>query len=126
MHPNRRLGFGKANSEINKKRFQKCDWTEFYRDPEEAIQGNMPVARGKFISTHCFVDTNYAGNTKMRLSQTGILFFCNSVPIIWFRKKQNSVEASKSGSEFTSMKNTVEIIEALQYKLRMFGVTIDG
>ena len=29
-------------------------------------------------------------------------------------------------SDFTAMKNTVEIIEALRYKLRMFGVTIDG
>ena len=30
------------------------------------------------------------------------------------------------GSEFTAMKNSVELIAALQYKLRMFGVPIDG
>ena len=30
------------------------------------------------------------------------------------------------GSEFTAMKNSVELIAALRYKLRMFGVTIDG
>ena len=67
----------------------------------------MPVARGKFMSTNCFVDANNAGDTETRLSQTGILFFCNSAPIIWFRKRQNSVEASKFGSEFTAMKNSV-------------------
>ena len=30
------------------------------------------------------------------------------------------------GSEFTAMKNTVEIIYALRYNLRMFGVLING
>jgi hypothetical protein len=36
---------------------------------------------------------------------------------MWFSKRQNSVEASTFGSEFTAMKNTVEMIEALRYKL---------
>jgi hypothetical protein len=36
------------------------------------------------------------------------------------------VEASTFGSEFTAMKNAVEMIEALRYKLRMFGVPIEG
>ena len=30
------------------------------------------------------------------------------------------------GSDFTVMNNAVDIIEALRYKLRMFGVPIDG
>jgi hypothetical protein len=47
-------------------------------------------------------------------------------PTIWFSKRQNSVEASTSGSEFTAMKNVVEMIEALHYKLRMLGVPIEG
>jgi hypothetical protein len=34
-----------------------------------------------------------------------------------FSKRQNSVEASTFGSEFTAMKNVVEMIEALGYKL---------
>ena len=76
--------------------------------------------------THCFVDDNHAGDTETRKSQTGILLFCNSEPIIWFSKRQNSVEASKFGSEFTTMNNSVEIIEALRYNLRMFGITIYG
>ncbi len=45
---------------------------------------------------------------------------------MWFSKRQNSVEASTFGSEFTAMKNAVEMIEALWYKLQMFGVPIDG
>jgi hypothetical protein len=55
-----------------------------------------------------------------------MLLFCNVAPIIWFSKRQNSVEASTFGSEFMAMKNAVEMIEALRCKLRMFGVPVDG
>jgi hypothetical protein len=125
-HPKRKLGFDPAHPAINENRFQKCDWTEFYREASEAIPTNMPTARGNCMSTHCFVDANHAGDTETRRSQTGILLFCNSAPTIWFSKRQNSVEASTFGSEFTAMKNAIEMIEALRYKLRMFGVPIDG
>jgi hypothetical protein len=125
-HPKRKLAFDPAHPDIKEDRFQRCDWTEFYRDAEEAIPGNMPKPRGNLMTTHCFVDANHAGDTETRRSQTGILLFCNSAPTIWFSKRQNSVEASTFGSEFTAMKNAVEMIEALRYKLRMLGVPIEG
>ena len=78
------------------------------------------------MSMYCFVYANHAVETETILSQISILLFCNSAPMIWFRKRQNSVEASTFVSEFTTMKIAVEIIEALRYKLRMFGVTING
>ena len=70
----------------------------------------MPVARVNFMLTHCFVDANHIGDTDMRRSQAGILLFCNSVPIILFSKRQNSVDASTFGLQFTMIKNTIEII----------------
>ena len=81
-HLKKKLGFDPAHPAINENRFQKCDWTEFYRDTDEAIPVNMTVSRGNFMSTHCFVDTNHAGDTDTRRSQTSILLFCNSAPII--------------------------------------------
>ena len=36
------------------------------------------------------------------------------------------MEKSTLGSEITAMKNAVELIEALRYKLRVFGVPIEG
>ena len=57
---------------------------------------------------------------------TGILIFCNRSPIIWNSKRKNGVETSTFGSEFTAMKNSVEMIAALRYKLKMFGVPNDG
>ena len=44
----------------------------------------------------------------------------------WLSKRQNTVETSTFGSEFIAMKTSVEHIEALRYKLRMFGIPIDG
>ncbi len=109
IHPKRKLAFDTAHPAINENRFEQCDWTEFYRDASEAIPSNMPVPRGKYMTTHIFVDANHAGDTETRRSQTGILLFCNRAPIIWFSKRQNSVEASTFGSEFTAMNNAVEM-----------------
>jgi hypothetical protein len=129
-HPKRKLAFGPAHPSIHpsihENRSQRCDWTEFHRDAKEAIPNNVLSPRGNCVSTHCFADANHAGDTETRRSQTGISLFCNAAPIIWFSKRQNSVEASTFGSEFTAMKNAVEMTEALRCKLRMFGVPLDG
>ena len=106
--------------------FQRFDWTYFYRNTEEAIPGNMPFARDNFTLMHYFFNTNHAGDAETILSKTSILLFYNSAPIIWFGKRQNSVEGSTFGSYFTAMKNSLEIIEELHYKLGMFGVMING
>ena len=86
----------------------------------------MPKPRGNSVSTHCFVDANHAGNKVTIRSQTGILIFVNKAPIISFSKRQNTVETSTFGSEFTALKNAVELVEDLRYKLCMFGVPIEG
>ena len=86
----------------------------------------MPPPRGESVSMHCFVDSDHAGNTVTRRSQTGLLLFVNRAPIVWYSKHQNTVKTSTFGSEFIAMKTGVEQIEALRYKLRMFGVPLEG
>ena len=86
----------------------------------------MPKARGHDVILTCFVDANHAGNQKDRRSQTGILIFINKAPIHWYSKRQNTVKTSTFGAEFCAMRCAVEMLEALRYKLRMFGVPIDG
>ena len=78
------------------------------------------------MSTHCFVDADHAGNLVTRRSQTGILIFVNRAPIIWYSKHQNTVKTSTFGSKFVVMQIVVELIESLRYKLRMFGIPIEG
>lgn len=47
-------------------------------------------------------------------------------PISWFSKKQNTVESSTFSSEFVALRIATELIISLRYKLRMFGVPING
>ena len=121
-----RLLFDCGDPKISKNRFKTYDWQEFYRDAKEAIPSNMPEARGLSVSTSCFVDADLAGDKSTRRSQTGILIFVNKAPIHWYSKRQPTVETSTFGAEFCAMKRGVEMIEALRYKLRMFGVSLDG
>ncbi len=74
----------------------------------------------------CFVDADHAGNLVMRRSHSGIIIFCNKAPIMWYSKRQNTVETSTFGSEFIAARIAVELIESLRYKLRMFGVPLTG
>lgn len=89
-----------------------------YRDSEEEIPSNMPEPRGKSVQTSAHVDADHASNKVTRRSQTGILIFCNMAPILWFSKKQNTIESSTFGSEFMALKIGTEMIIGLRYKLR--------
>ena len=126
LYPKRKLAFDAQHPMISERMFRKHEWCDFYRDAKEAIPHDMPNPRGNSMSTHCFVDASHGSDRATRRSQTGILIFCNRAPILWHSKRQNTVEASTFGSEFQAMKNAVELVESLRYKLRMFGVPIEG
>ncbi len=125
-HKKFRLMFDSDHPQISTNRFKSYDWFDFYRGAKEAIPPNMPESRGLPVSTSAFVDADLAGDKKNRRSQTGVLIFCNKAPIHWYSKRQHTVETSTFGAEFRAMKTAVELTEALRYKLRMFGVPIDG
>lgn len=66
-HPKRKLACDPAHLDIDKIRFQRCDWTEFYWDASEAIPGNMMAPpRGNCMTTHSFVDVDQVGNTETK------------------------------------------------------------
>jgi hypothetical protein len=122
----RRIFLDPTHPLISEDRFKKYDWTDFYQYAEEPIPPNMPKPRGKLMTTHCFVDSDHAGDKVTRRSQTGILIFCNKAPIIAYSKRQNSVECSTYGSELVAMRQAIELVKSLRYKLRMFGIPTEG
>jgi hypothetical protein len=85
----------------------------------------MPKPLGKPVCISCFVDANHAGNVITCRSHTGILIYVQNAPIIWFSKRQNTVESSSFGSEFVALRIAKEMLVALRYKLRLFGVPIE-
>ena len=86
----------------------------------------MPKPMGDSIRIYCFVDANHAGNVVTRRSHTGVLIFVQNAPIIWYSKRQNTVESSTFGSDFVALRIAKELIVGLRYKLRMFGVPVEG
>ena len=122
----RRLYLDPDHPDISEDRFSKFDWEDFYKGAEEPIPLNAPEPRGKQMSTHVFVDADHASDKMTRRSQSGILIFCNRAPVQWYSKKQNTVQSSTFGSEFTALRQAVEMTQALRYKLRMFGVPLTG
>ena len=124
--PRRRLFFDPAHPKISESRFHNFDWFDFYKGTEEEIPLDMPEPRGREVGIHCFVDASHASDKVTRRSQTGILIFVNRAPIVFYSKRQNSVETSTFGSEFTAMKQAIELVKALRYKLRMFGIPLEG
>jgi len=97
-----------------------------YHDAKEAIPLNALSPRGNAVQMNAYVDADHAGDRVTRRSHTGIVIFLNRAPIVWYSKRQNTVETSTFGSEFVALKVCTEMIEGLRYKLRMFGIPIDG
>ena len=102
------------------------DFAEYYRDAKEELPHDMPTPRGPNISITAFVDASFAQNKKTRKSHTGFIIFANRAPIKWFSKRQSTVETSTFSAEFMAMKSCVSSIESLRFKLRMFGIPVDG
>jgi hypothetical protein len=125
-HPRSTMVFDDTVPTYRGNRFLKCDWSEFYPDAAESLPGNMPEPRGKDVTMSCFVDADHAGCKETRRSHSGILLYVNRAPIMWYSKRQNTVEASTYGSELLAMRVAIEMIEGLRYKIRMMGVPLDG
>jgi hypothetical protein len=73
----------------------------------------------------CFMDADRAGCHLTHRSHSGILIFVNRAPILWFSKRQATVESSTFGSEMVALRQAVDMIEGLCYKLCMMGVLIE-
>ena len=122
-----RIVFDPKTPQIDERVFKSnADWRDFNGDVTEELLPNMPEPRGQPVVVSCFVDANHAGNVITRRSHTGMLIYVQNAPIIWFSKRQNTVESSSFGSEFVAHRAAKDVVVALRYKLRIFGVPIDG
>ena len=93
---------------------------------QEPVPPNAPEPRGKEVDTPMFVDSDHAGDKRTRRSQPGYFIFLNMAPIMWYSKKQSTIETSVFGAEMVPMKTGVDTLRGLRYKLRMMGVPISG
>ncbi len=73
-----------------------------------------------------FVHSDHAGDKQTQWPRTGVIIFLSMSPIVWFWKKQATIETSMFGAEFVAMKQGIEFLRWQCYKLRMMGVAISG
>ena len=124
QHGRSKLVFDASSPVISEERFMTCDWEEFYPEAKEVLPPDAPEALGSAVAMGCFVDADFAGCKATRRSHTGVIVFLNNAPIVWFSKRQATVETSTFGSEIVAMRIAIELVEGLRYKLRMMGVPI--
>ena len=123
---NARMVFDPTYPDIELDDFKECDWKPMYGDVTEAIPPNRPKARGKVVDLRLFVDSDHAGEGLTRRSRTGFLIYLNMAPIVFYSKRQATIETSVFGAEFVAMKQGMEALRGIRYKLRMMGVEISG
>ena len=74
----------------------------------------------------CYVDANHSGNLLKIKLHSGIFIHVNINPVIFYLKRQNTVETLSFGLEFVALRIATVLVEALIYKLICFGVWLDG
>ena len=84
--------FDPTYPDIDYRDFPKYNWTEFYGESSEAIPADMPTPLGKDIDLQMMVDSDRAGDKRIRRSRTGFLIFCNIALIDWVSKRQQTLK----------------------------------
>jgi hypothetical protein len=126
LHHNSRVVFDPTYPSFDMGAFIQTDWKSMYGDVKEMIPPDAPVPRGREVDLSLFVDSDHAAEQFTRRSRTGYVIYLNMAQIVWFFKRQPTVESSVFGAEFVAMKNGIENCRGLRYKLRMMGVTLRG
>ena len=104
---------------------QPMDWSNtVYGDDSEEIPGDAPIPLGDpVVLTHYF-DANLLHNLVDGKSVTGCLHFINKTPIMWYSKKQNTIETATYGAEFSASSTCLEQVVDLRHTLRYLGVNV--
>ena len=72
------------------------------------------------------MDSDHTTDETTRRSRTGYFIYVNLALVNWLSKKQATIEASVFGAEFVAMRQGMECVCGLRYKIRMMGVRISG
>ena len=94
-------------------KFTAYDWEDFYFEVQEYFPENAPEARGDSVIMTQFVDADHAGDMMNRRSHTVIIIYVYRDPVMWYSKKQNTVESGAFGSEIVDMLTGMELTKGL-------------
>lgn len=112
------------NIDYTQFRTKHHEFLDLYRDAHEMLPCDYVEPRGKPVTMTAFSDASFATNKKNRRSHSGYIIFLNRAPIMWYSKRQTTVESSTFSSEFLALKVCTGAIQNLRFKLRSFGIPI--
>ena len=92
---------------------------QVYVDTVKDLPIHAPKPQGKSVQINCFVDADHGGDKVTRRLQTGMILLGNSEPLVWYSKRQNTVESSTFGTEFVALRIATEMISFFPYMLQM-------
>ena len=115
---NSRLVLDTSYPGINMSEFKSNEnWAPLYGYVQEAKPLNAPKTLGKEVTLCMFVDSDHAGDNSDRRSRTGFMIFMNMAMINWHTKKQATVKGAVFRAEFVAMKQGVEALRGIIFKL---------
>ena len=125
------MGFDPTLQEIDDRFFNDQNkvidhWREFYPEAIDLWPHGIPELLGHSVQIICYVDANHTGDLLNIKLHSGIFIYVNNTPVVWYLKRQNTLETSSFGLEFVALSDAIELFEALRYKLICFGVRLDG
>ena len=83
----------------------------------EELPKDIPEPRGKSVTITESVDESHASDKKTIILHTGYLIVVNRSPIVFYRKRQSTVECSTFSSGFIAMKTCTEHTIALRFNI---------
>lgn len=91
---------------------------------KEDLDPRFPEPLLKELEINMFCDSDHGHDKVTGRSITGLIAFVGSTPILWDSKRQNCVQTSTFGAEFTALKRAVEKVVMIRYHLRSMGVKV--
>jgi hypothetical protein len=85
---------------------------------------NTPLQIGMDVNIWMFLNSIHAGDNTTWWSHTGFIIYLNMTPTVWHSKKRVTVKTSAFGAEFVAMKQCMEALRGLWYKIWMMGVSV--
>ena len=100
------------------------DFGNQYADFVEELDDKLPMQKMEELPITIFVDSNHGHDLVTGKSISGLIAFVGRTPIMWYSKRQGSVQSSTFGAEFIALKKGVEEAITLRYYLRSMGVKV--
>jgi hypothetical protein len=98
---------------------------KFFIDTKTFCLKIHPENKIKNWSLHVFCDSDWAGDSKKRISVTGFIVYLMNVPVCWRSKAQWGVALSSSKTKYVAISEAVKEIKFIYYLLREIGIEVN-